>query len=118
MLTTVAPAKIILFGEHAVNRQQMGIVAALDLCTRCELETREDSEVQFRADDQCETTSCAALVSFAETINALRAKDDRAAIREQARAFFAPTRYVYGTFLARYGGSGANIRWQSVIPAG
>lgn len=118
MITTVAPAKIILFGEHAVNRRQMGIVAALDLETRCELQARDSSSVLLQSDGECCETDCAALKAFADKINELRASDERAAIREEARDFFAPTRYVYGTFLARYGGSGTQVTWDSKIPPG
>lgn len=118
MITSSAPAKIILFGEHAVNRQQPAIATALDARTRCALQPRDDARVLFRSGAHSFETDCKEIITFTQAINTLRSTDDRTAIREYAGEYFAPVKYVLGTFLSRYGGSGANIEWHSRIPAG
>ncbi len=118
MIETSAPAKIILFGEHAVNRQQMALATALDVRTRCTFTPRQNGQVTFRSAQNVAATTCAELLKLARELDALYAAGDRAAILTHAQDFFAPAKYVYGTFLARYGGSGAYIEWQTEIPPG
>lgn len=118
MITTSAPAKIILFGEHAVNRRQPAIATALDVRTRCTLKPRPDSKIILKFDSHSLETDCETVQAFTQTINALREAQDRTALRAQARDFFAPVQYVFGTFAGRYGACGAQVTWQSEIPAG
>ncbi|HZQ06492.1 MAG TPA: mevalonate kinase [Anaerolineae bacterium] len=118
MIITSAPAKIILFGEHAVNRQQLAIAAALGVRTQCQLQPCADGRVNLRSGTQVCYTDRTALLDFAQTINIFRKAGDYTAIRFQARDFFAPVKYVFGTFLARYGGDGAAVEWQTEIPPG
>ena len=43
-----APAKIILFGEHGVNRQQPALATAVDLRTYCRVTRRYDERYSLR----------------------------------------------------------------------
>ncbi len=118
LIITSAPAKIILFGEHAVNRQQLAIATALGVRTQCHLQLCADGRVTFRSANLSCRTERTALAEFAQTINTFRNAADYKAIRFEARDFFAPVKYVFGIFLTRYGGAGAAVEWQTEIPPG
>ena len=49
---TSAPAKIILFGEHGVNRQQPALATAADLRTYCRVQPRGDAAYSLRGGGQ------------------------------------------------------------------
>ncbi len=117
-----APAKIILFGEHGVNRQQPALSTAVDLRTYCRVTRREDSCYRFRANGQEEQGELAHVHAFKKTIDDLRAANALDQIREQARDFFAPARYVLAHLLDHLstpaGELGVDVEWHSALPIG
>ena len=48
-VTAVAPGKVILFGEHAINRGQPAVAAAVGLYARCRASYSDDGMFHFRA---------------------------------------------------------------------
>lgn len=116
-VVTSAPAKIILFGEHGVNRQQPALATAVDLRTYCRVARRDDGRYSLTAGTRREEGDRARLAAFQAEVDGLRAAAALDAIREQARDFFAPTRYVLAHVAARTG-AGFDVAWRSDLPIG
>lgn len=68
--TAVAPAKLILMGEHAVVYQRPALVAAIDLWLRVTVTPRQESGVGLHLDelDHRETTDWSSLCAYADTV--------------------------------------------------
>lgn len=117
-VVTSAPAKIILFGEHGVNRAQPALATAVDLRTTCRVTPRADGRYRLRSGDRLEEGDLAQVHAFRQTIDDLRAAQALDQIRERARDFFAPARYVLAHVLAQTGGRGLEVEWRSALPIG
>lgn len=117
---TSSPGKIILFGEHGVNRQQAALSTAVDMRLYCRVALRDDSRYFFHADGREESDRIDALLTFKAEIDELRRQEDLDAIREEARDFFAPTRYVLAHVIEsqRPDASGFDVTWRSPLPVG
>jgi mevalonate kinase len=117
---TSAPAKAILFGEHGVNRQQPALATAVDLRTYCRVRLRNDGGYSLAAAERREVGELGKIAAFKQTIDELRARQALDSIREAARDFFAPARYVLGTLLAQWADvpDGFDISWRSRLPIG
>lgn len=114
-----APAKVILFGEHAVNRAQVAVATAVDLRAECTVTARDDDLFVLRVDDRTHTTSRSELAALRQSVDDARARTDADAIQRLAQAtFFAPACYVLALFLARHDLWGLEIVWRSAIPIG
>ncbi|MFC1976296.1 mevalonate kinase, partial [Chloroflexota bacterium] len=115
-IVTSAPAKVILCGDHGVNRQQPALSTAADMRTFCRVTTRSDQDYSFRSDQRYEECSRERLLAFKAEIDALREANELDEIRERARDFFAPTRYVLAYVVDSVGGPGMDIEWRSSVP--
>ncbi|NJN97788.1 MAG: mevalonate kinase [Anaerolineales bacterium] len=115
-IVTSSPAKIILCGDHGVNRQQPALATAVDLRTYCCVSERPDQDYSFRSGQRYEDCSRERLLAFKAEVDALRQAQALDEIRERARDFFAPTRYVLAHVVERAGGPGLNIEWRSSVP--
>ena len=115
-IITSSPAKIILCGDHGVNRQQPALSTAVDMRTFCRVAVRADGNYSFRSGERFEERSRAELLAFKAKVDALRAAEQLDDIREQARDFFAPTRYVLAYVIDQVGGPGLDIQWRSTVP--
>jgi mevalonate kinase len=115
-IVTSAPAKIILCGDHGVNRQQPALAATVDLRTFCRVTSRADQVYSFASGEKFEEYTLERLVAFKADIDALRKAKHLDEIREQARDFFAPTRYVLAHIVEQTGGPGLDIEWRSSVP--
>ncbi len=117
-----APAKIILFGEHGVNRQQPALATATNLRTYCRVTRRTDAGYSLQAQAHHEQGDLEGLEAFKAKIDSLRAANALDQIREEARDFFAPTRYVLAHLLtylsASTGALGVDVEWHSRLPIG
>jgi mevalonate kinase len=117
-----APAKIILLGEHGVNRQQTALATAVDLRTYCRVSPREDGRFTLLSGDRQDELGAPDILAYKEKIDQLRSDKAIDAIREEAKEFFAPTRYVLGQLLSQLGPNGVsgglNIEWKSKLPIG
>jgi mevalonate kinase len=113
-----APGKIILFGEHAVNRGKAAVAAAVDRRVYCrvELDTREG--YLLISGEKREEDACSTLGEFKREIDRLRADKDYDGIRDRARDFFAPTRYVLAHLYEHHPFGGIEIEWHSQLPMG
>jgi mevalonate kinase len=117
-----APAKIILFGEHGVNRQQPALATAVDLRTYCKVNLRNDGCYSLHSGEHREHGVLGQVKMFKQKIDEVRAAQALDAIREVAREFFAPARYVLGHLLgqlpAHVSAAGFDIEWRSKLPIG
>lgn len=111
-----APGKIILFGEHAVNRGKAAIAAAVDRRVYCRIELDSRQGYLLVSGDKMEEQPCYYLGKFKEEIDGLRLREDYDGIRERARDFFAPARYVLARLYERHPFSGIEIEWHSQLP--
>lgn len=113
---TSAPAKIILCGDHGVNRQQPALATALDMRTFCRITTRDDGDYHLRFGDRVEECNRERLFQFKSEVDNLRQAQALDEIRERAKDFFAPTRYVLAHVVERIDGPGLNVEWRSAVP--
>lgn len=117
-VVTSSPGKIILFGEHGVNRQQPALSTVVGLRMFCRVTRRNDNDYTFRSGDRREAGDRERLAAYKADIDALREKKALDEIRERARDFFAPTRYVLAHVVERIGGPGIDVEWRSPLPIG
>lgn len=113
---TSSPAKIILCGDHGVNRAQPALSTAASMRTTCRVKTRVDEDFTLRSDERFEVCSRRRLFEFKREVDALRQEKNLDDIREVARDFFAPPRYVLSFIVDQVGGPGLDIEWRSNIP--
>ena len=114
-----APGKIILFGEHAVNRRQPAVSAAVDRRSYA-LVTLGGRCVELVSCGQVERLSAEELRAFRVRVDALRGSNDLYSIRDLVREdFFAPAKYVLSILLERLGHEcSCRVEWRSFIPMG
>lgn len=113
-----APGKIILFGEHGVNRGQPAIAGAIDRRVLCRATTRSDAIVTFSFEDRAQVDSRNQIVAFRRQIDSFRAKSDLDQLCQASRTnFFAPARYVLGHLIERLP-TGIDVTWRSDLPIG
>ncbi len=115
---TSSPGKVILFGEHGVNRQQPALSTAVDLRARCRVKLRTDGLYTFCSAGRQESSDRTQLRTFKAEIDALRATQALDAIRERARDFFATPRYVLAYVLEQVDLPGLDVEWRSALPIG
>ena len=115
---TSAPAKIILFGEHGVNRQQPALATAVDLRTYCRVQPRDDDRYALRGGGRVEEGDLESIAAFRAQVDALRESGALDEIREIARDFFAPTRYVLAYAVSALETGGVDVTWRSDLPIG
>jgi mevalonate kinase len=115
---TSSPGKVILFGEHGVNRQQPALSIAVDLRAHCRVSLRTDGLYFFRSGERKESSDRSRLRTFKAEIDILRATQALDAIRERARDFFATPRYVLAHMLEQVDLPGLDIEWRSALPIG
>lgn len=117
-IITSAPAKVILFGEHGVNRQQPALATAIDLRLFCRVTTRTDDQYRFTSGAHQDAINQVGLLAFKAEIDQLRQAQALPEIRQRAQDFFAPTRYVLAHLVEQIGGPGLDIEWRSTLPTG
>jgi mevalonate kinase len=117
-ITASSPGKIILFGEYGVNREQPAISTAVSLRVLCRVRVRKDLGYSLRFMDKHEKGDRARLASFKGEVDALRKAKELDKIRERARDFFAPARYVLAHVIERFGCPGVDVEWRSPLPIG
>lgn len=117
-MITSAPAKVILFGEHGVNRQQPALATAINLRLFCRVTPRTDDNYTLLSGGRRDVIDRAGLLAFKAEIDNLRARQALDEIRTRARDFFAPTRYVLAHVVEQLGGPGLDIEWRSTLPIG
>lgn len=116
-VVTSSPGKVILFGEHGVNRQQPALAIAVDLRLYCRVERRAEG-YELHSGERREAGSLAELAAFKARVDALRTVGDLDEIRSLAFDFFAAPRYVLAHALERSNLPGVLVTWRSELPIG
>jgi mevalonate kinase len=119
ILQSVAPGKVILFGEHAVNRGQLAIGCAVGLTLRCRLSPRTDGAIALSGAGQRTVLTLEHIRRhFAACETALRTSDFAAIRALLGDNFFASSVYVLGLADRHAPLASFEIAWTGSIPAG
>jgi mevalonate kinase len=111
-----APGKVILFGEHAINRGQPALAVAVGIHARCTVTTTRAPSIRFSSGEFRAETTREEIAAFARMADDWRTSEDFGAIRAAVAAdFFAPAKYVLSRMLQGMP-EGLSIRWESEIP--
>ena len=93
-IRVTAPAKAILFGEHAVNRGQPALAVSVGLFASCTL-SASGTTIKLQAERHHQHTTRDEILAFGRAVDGWRACDEYAAIQRcVAEDFFAPAKYV------------------------
>lgn len=117
-VTTTAPAKAILFGEHAVNRGQAAIAVSVGLRMRCTVR-RGGYLYHLQTAGHARTFTRDEVVGLGEEVDRWREAAHYEAIRElAAHDYFAPAKYIIAYALRNIPAleDGLDITFQSAIP--
>jgi mevalonate kinase len=111
-----APAKVILFGEHAVNRGHAAIAASVGLYAHCRLRPRA-AGYRFEGDGRVAECTREELCALAHQVDAWRTAERHDRIRSLvASDFFAPAKYVLASALGDRLPEGMEVGFWSGIP--
>ncbi len=116
-VTASAPGKVILVGEHAVNRGQPALSVAVGLYARCHVGRLDIDQYRLRSGLQHATIHREDLTALRQWVERQRAAEDYTAIQAlAARDYFAPAKYILALMLEHGLPTGLDIAWESEIP--
>ncbi len=118
VVTATAPAKAILFGEHAVNRGQVAIAVSVGLRVRCTVR-RGGYLYHLQTAGHARTFTRDEVIGLGEQVDGWRQAQDYAAIRALAgQDYFAPAKYIIAHALRSIPAleDGLDIAFESAIP--
>ena len=111
-----APAKVILFGEHAVNRGQPAIAASIGLYAHCSADDGRD--FNFFSGEHSRTATREDILQLTAEVDRMRAAQSFDQIRALARTdYFAPQKYILGKLFTEDLPCGMTLTWESDIPS-
>ena len=111
-----APGKVILFGEHAINRGQPAIAASIGIYARCTIE--HGSEFNFVAGERGQTATREDILQLTRGVDRMRSAQAFDQIRSLARKdYFAPQKLILGNIFADDLPRGLKLRWDSDLPS-
>ncbi len=119
-ITATAPAKAILFGEHAVNRGQAALAVSVGLHATCCASTSANNQsptgLTLVGGGHAQTTDRQTVLELGAAIDRWRAEQQYAAIQQlAAEDFFAPAKYVLSA-LGEALPAQVDIQFESAIP--
>jgi len=110
-----SPGKVILFGEHAINRGAPAIAAAVGIHARCRVAHRK-AGYRLSGGGREASFGRSEILALAEEVDARRAASDHDAIRRIAAGdYFAPAKYILGNVLSSLP-PGLDVVWESELP--
>ena len=116
-VVATAPGKAILFGEHAINRGQPAIAAAVGIYARCHAVVAAEAGYWLRSGAHEERVSGDALAALASRVDDHLAASDYDAIRRiAAMDYFAPAKYILAAMTGHGLPAGLAVEWSSEIP--
>ena len=120
-VTGIAPGKIILFGEHAINRGQPAVAAAVGLYAECTV--RPAKSYIFRSGTHHQQVTRGDIEELTTRIDKYRSSENYDEIRNVAASdYFAPQKYILGAGVFRAGlgellPEGWEFTWESELPS-
>jgi mevalonate kinase len=115
-ITTRSPGKIILLGEHSVNRGQLALAVSVGLNTTCRLEEIEGSTTTLAGAGRAQSYDADELKRHTARLDQMLATRDFAGIRDLlGRDFFASSAYLVGQ-AAEFGLPPVRVTFESEIP--
>ena len=111
-----APGKVILFGEHAINRGQPAIAAAVGLYARCRI--HEAGQFEFKAGEQSQSADREDILQLSAEVDRMRNTQAFDWIRALARKdYFASQKYILAKVFGENLPQGMALTWESEIPS-
>ncbi|MBW6451652.1 MAG: mevalonate kinase [DPANN group archaeon] len=117
--TILSPAKIILFGEHAVVYDKLGIASACGIYSKVKIKSVDDDFVEIISKDLGLTKKMSLddLSKIVNMIDDLRAQENIDEIKSMAQEdLLLPSFVVVGKIMQKYGFKGLNIIISSHVP--
>jgi mevalonate kinase len=116
VVVTSSPGKVILFGEHGVNRNQPAIATAVNIRTYCRVSKRDDDLFTLESKGFKEVLGKEQLLAFKRKVDALRKINAFDEIQKLAYNFFSTSRYVLAHIVEDLDCPGLDVKWKSSLP--
>lgn len=116
-ITATAPGKVILFGEHAINRGQPALAASVGIFARCRVTSGEAPGYRLRSGSHEQLVDRTALTTLASEVDASLAAGEYDVVRRLASSdYFAPACYILAAMVEHGLPTGLLIEWTSDLP--
>lgn len=116
MITATAPAKVILFGEHAVNRGAAALAVSVGVYARCTVAPGKGTAYRFSGGNHEQRSTRDEILALGARIDRARTDADYATIQRFATDdFFAPAKYALAG-LAEVLPAALDVYFESAIP--
>ena len=117
-IVATAPGKVILFGEHAINRGQPALAASVGLWARCRICLRSEPGNVFLSGTNQQAVSQKSILDLTRQVDLARSQGNYESIRQlAAEDYFGPAKYILGSALGEQLPDGFSVEWESEIPA-
>ena len=114
--TASAPGKIILFGEHAINRGQPALSAAIGLRARCTVQLG-GAGIRFKSGAEQGFATCEEVFNLGRAVEGWRQRQQFEEIRAlTAGDFFAPQKYILSSLFGNQLPPAMSAEWESEVP--
>lgn len=116
-IMATAPGKVILFGEHAINRGQPALATSVGIFARCRLTPAEEPGYRLRSGPHEQVVDRAALTALATEVDARLAAGHYGVIRRLASSdYFAPAKYILASTIEHGLPQALALEWLSDLP--